>query len=312
MLSELALIARARAFPRFHSQLVLGIDDDAALLQPTGQTLAWSVDTLVENTHFLRQMPPEEIAWKALAVNLSDLAAMNAQPLAALLSLSLPSDLPTAWVMAFFDGLETACRSYAVDLAGGDTVRQDQLINISISVLGQSSRPFTRRGALAGDVLMLSGNLGAAAAGLWAYRQGLYPDLWPQHWHPVPRFDVAQLLALSCERVAVLDTSDGLVRSLEILCQQNQLGCEVTYDCLPIAPELQDLARSENQLQDWVLQGGEDFELLAAVPPEAVQMLQASGQLQVIGQLISEPSMRLRRSNQLLDLAEMPTGFQHF
>lgn len=315
MLSEQALIDRARRFPRFHQALSLGIDDDAALLRIADQTLVWSVDTLVEDTHFLRSMPPADIGWKALAVNLSDLAAMNARPLAALLSLSLPPDLPESWITGFFEGLEAACRTYRVDLAGGDTVRQPQRINLSLSVLGQSARPFTRRGAQAGDLLVLSGTLGASAAGLWAYQQGLQVRaLWQRHWHPVPRFDIATLLAAHAERVVALDTSDGLLRSLQILCEQNQLGCEIALADLPLTPELDALPVSAAQRQHWVLNGGEDFELLAAVSPVSAPALlaAAAGQLRVIGCLTSEPDMLLQRAGEHQRLTDLLADFQHF
>lgn len=315
MHSEAEAIARARRFPRFHQQLKLGIDDDAALLQIADQTLVWSVDTLAEDTHFLRSMPPAEIGWKALAVNLSDLAAMNATPLAALLSLSLPADLPTSWISGFFEGLEAACQAYQVDLAGGDTVRQRELINLSISVLGQSTHPFTRQGAGPGDLLVLSGTLGASAAGLWAYQQGLqHPALWQRHWHPIPRFDMAALLATHCERVAALDTSDGLLRSIQILCNQNQLGCQIQLADLPAAPELDALPVSAAQRQDWMLNGGEDFELLAAVPATAVPALleAAAGELKVIGRLTAMPEMLLQDADQSHELTALLSDFQHF
>ncbi|MBF2052204.1 MAG: thiamine-phosphate kinase [Candidatus Sericytochromatia bacterium] len=315
MYSEAELIARARRFPRFHRQLTLGIDDDAALLQAVEQTLVWSVDTLAEDTHFLRSMPPAEIGWKALAVNLSDLAAMNARPVAALLSLSLPPDLSTGWIKSFFEGLEAACQTYQVDLAGGDTVRQRDLINLSISVLGQSARPFTRQGARAGDLLVLSGTLGASAAGLWAYQQGLqHPELWQRHWHPVPRFDIAALLDKYCTRVAALDTSDGLLRSIQILCHQNQLGCQIQLADLPAAPELNALTVSVAQRQHWVLNGGEDFELLAAVPAASVPALldAAAGDLSVIGCLSALPEMLLQDGDQSRELTALLSDFQHF
>ncbi|HEY9843932.1 MAG TPA: thiamine-phosphate kinase, partial [Candidatus Obscuribacterales bacterium] len=285
--------------------------DDAAILRPTGLPLVWAVDTLVENTHFLRDMPPDQIGWKSLAVNLSDLAAMNAQPLAALLSLTLPPDLPDSWSEAFFSGLARACNVYRVDLAGGDSVR-GQEIQISLSVLGQSAAPVTRTGARAGDLLVVSGAFGGAAAGLHCFRQGLdEPGLLARHWHPLPRFEAAAALAEYCPRLAMLDTSDGLARSLQLICEANGLGCQVEGQRIPVEAGL-DAVADPARVLDWVLNGGEDYELLAAVPPETRDLITAAAGLTIIGQLLAEPAMHIHYPDRVLDLALGQWGFQHF
>lgn len=310
---EERVIQRAAAFPKFHNALILGIEDDAAVLQPSqAKKLIWAVDTLVENTHFLRSMPAEDIGWKALAVNLSDLAAMNALPIAALLSLGLPSDLPYAWIESFFNGLEACCKEYQVDLAGGDTVRQSSEINISISVLGESSRPLLRKNAAAGDLLVVTGRFGSAAAGLHCFKQGLsYPELLKAHLRPMPRFLESKRLAQISSRIALMDTSDGLVRSLQLLCEANNLGCVINQSAIPIAEDLtQNFSKPE--YWPWVLNGGEDYELLAAVPSDRSEVFEKEPGFTVIGQLCSEPHMTLISEGKMLSLNDQIWGYQHF
>lgn len=313
---EAEIIARVARFPRFHPQLQLGIEDDAAILLPEpGVYWVWAVDTLVENTHFLRQMPAAEIGWKSLAVNLSDLAAMNAEPVAALLSLALPADLPSDWLGQYLDGLEQACRVYRVDLAGGDTVRQSSEINLSLSLLGRSHQPVRRRGAKSGDLLVLTGRCGGSAAGLYAFQNGLaHPDLLRAHLHPEPCFAEAAALSDYCLgaglRLAMLDTSDSLSRSLILLSELNQLGCEVDFESIPQFPGLAELGSPE-QVFEWVVQGGEDYQLLAAVAPAAESWLKQDGRFQMIGQLKDQPGCWLSVQQQRYNLHQLP-GFEHF
>lgn len=318
-MNEDAIIQRASAFPHFHPTLQLGIEDDAAILSPEpGQKLVWAVDALVENTHFLRAMPAYEIGWKALAVNLSDLASMNAQPLAALLVLALPPDLPPSWSESFFAGLEACCRAYRVDLAGGDTVRQSSEIQISISLLGQSPKPITRRGAQSGDLLAVTGAFGGAAAGLHCFQQGRdLPALLSRHWHPLPRFEAAaHLAALKPTRLAMLDTSDGLSRSLQLLAELNGLGCRVERQRIPIEADVLKYFSPEHfppeQFWSWVLNGGEEYELMAALPPDCESALAELDDWQVIGRLTAEPGLVLWEGEACWELGQGELGFQHF
>lgn len=310
-MNEKQIIARAKAFPRFHRAHRLGIEDDTAILTPEpGQSLAWSVDTLVEDTHFLRQMPAFEIGWKSLAVNLSDLAAMNAQPRACLLSLSLPPDLDPDWLSQYFAGLEACCREYQVDLLGGDTVRQASGINISLSVLGQSQCLIRRRGAQAGDYLVLTGPLGGAAAGLHCFQtQRVAPDLLARHWHPLPRFDALPVISQASQRLSMLDTSDGLLRSVGLLCELNQVGCELIYEQIPTFEAWPDL--NESLRQDWILNGGEDYELLFTLPAADLKQLPENG-FYCIGQLQSSLTQTLSIKGKIQPFSDFAGGFEHF
>ncbi|MGV3523684.1 MAG: thiamine-phosphate kinase [Candidatus Sericytochromatia bacterium] len=311
------VIARAARFPRHHSHTVLGVADDAAILQPRpGHALIWAVDTLVEDTHFRRHWPAEDVGWKALAVNLSDLAAMNAHPRAALLSLGLPPELGHDWLTAFFDGLEAACRHFGVDLVGGDTVRQNQGIHVSLSILGDSLRPVQRSGAQAGDLLAVSGCFGGAAAALAQLESGQdqahIPAAWLRRlWRPEPRLQASQALCEAMPRLALLDTSDGLARSLQLLCEANGLGCDVQGERIPLEADLAEKVGS-HQARQWALNGGEDFELLAAIPPACADWLESSPDWQYIGQLTSTPIQQVSYPDGNWQLQAQQWGFQHF
>lgn len=309
-MKETEIIQSAAGFQRYHPELVLGIEDDTALFQPeAGYTYAWAVDTLVEGTHFLREMPADAVGWKSLAVNLSDLVAMNAQPLACLLSLALPQDLPTEWIESFFAGFRRCCDRYQVDLAGGDTVRQTQGINVSVSILGKSKSPYRRRGAQAGDLLVVSGSQhGAAARGLIDFQQKNPSSSWIKHQlYPIPRFDILPTLE-RFSRVHTLDTSDSLLKSARLLAEINGLGCRLYRHTIPTSFSWN--AQPE-QFQRYALQGGEDFEIMAAIPAKEQHSLDLQ-QFTVIGQLVSEQKYTLHQSHQVLDFSEIGEGFEHF
>lgn len=307
-MEEASIIARASQFKRYHATLSLGIGDDCALFIPEpNHSYAWAVDTLVEDTHFLREMPAESVAWKSLAVNLSDLAAMNATPLACLLSLALPPDLDPAWLNQFFKGFQKCCDCYRVDLAGGDTVRQAKHINISVSILGKTTRAFTRQGAQAGDYLVLSGqNHGAAAQGLLDFQAHRRDSPWIRYQTtPIPRFDAANHLQ-QFSRAHVLDTSDSLVKSLRLLADLNGLGCEVYSEKIPAI-----VAVNNEHYLSTVLQGGEDFQLLAAIPAAEAHLLDTH-LFTVIGALCAEKTQTLHHQDMSLDLTDLGEGFVHF
>jgi thiamine-monophosphate kinase len=309
-MKEAAIITRAAQFPKYHPFLQLGIEDDTALFLPeVGYRYAWSVDTLVENTHFLREMPAEAVGWKSLAVNLSDLAAMNATPQACLLSLALPADLDDAWIHAFFDGLQHCCETYQIDLAGGDTVRQQSEINISVSVLGKTRHPLTRKGAKPGDLIIVTGtDHGAAANGLKDFQAGVESPWIKSLYYPIPRFEAAKHLA-ALDRAQVLDTSDSLLTSARLLAQLNQLGCEIDAEQIPVSAALK---AYQPDFLNHALTGGEDFELMAAIAPESLALLNPH-EFTVIGQLTAMPQKyTLHHDGKSLTFSEWGEGFTHF
>jgi thiamine-monophosphate kinase len=287
---EDALVARlAGIVPAAAPALLRGIGDDAALLAPD---LVWTVDTQVDGVHFDRATSsPADVGWKALAVNLSDLAAMGATPLAALVSVILgPGD--DADLEAVYGGLAACARACGCAVAGGDIARGVQLA-LSVSVLGRADSPPGRDGAAPGDVLAVTGALGASAAGLAVLRDPALAGTpgseacITRHRRPEPRLAEGGRLAPHAH--AMMDVSDGLATDLPRLARRSGVLLEVDLDALPIDPAAAALARATGR-EPGVLAatGGEDYELVVALPAEAVG--HCGVPLTVIGEVAAGPA----------------------
>lgn len=264
-----------------------GIGDDAAIL-PIGETKAiTTVDLLIEGVHFRRETAsPEDIGWKSLAVNLSDLAAMGAVPRWAVLGLALPGDLPGAWVQGFFDGMQELAHASGIPIVGGDTVGSPGPIMISLTAIGETLRPVLRTGCQPGWILLVTGAVGGSAAGFWAieHREGLSENLLEfgkeKHLRPRPQLEAGRILAEG--EACMLDNSDGLFRSLQLLAEGSALTARIESSQVPIDEETRALAeRAKEEPMNWALWGGEDYNLVAAIPPERLEKL--SRQLQAAG-----------------------------
>lgn len=263
-----------------------GIGDDAAIL-PIGETKAiTTVDLLIEGVHFRRETAsPEDIGWKSLAVNLSDLAAMGAVPRWAVLGLALPGDLPGAWVQGFFDGMRELADLSGIPIVGGDTVGSPGPIMISLTAIGETLRPVLRTGCQPGWVLLVTGSVGGSAAGLWALEhepveEELLEYGKQKHLRPRPQLEAGRILAEG--EACMLDNSDGLFRSLQLLAEGSALTARIESSKVPIDEETKILAsRAHEAPMTWALWGGEDYNLVAAVPSERFEKL--SRQLEAAG-----------------------------
>ena len=257
---EFELIDRIRARARTRSDVVLGIGDDAALLRmPAGKLLVVATDTLNAGVHFPTGTAPAEIGWKALAVNLSDLAAMGAQPAWCTLSLSLPGG-DAAWLDGFLEGFLALADQHGIALVGGDTTRGPLSICVTVHGLVDDGAALRRDGAQAGDDIWVSGTLGDAAGALAQWQQGqpVEPPLRARLERPTPR--VALGLALAGVADAAIDVSDGLLADLAHLCNASGVGAEVDVEAMPASAALRatfdDAACRELQAS-----GGDDYEL---------------------------------------------------
>jgi thiamine-monophosphate kinase len=266
--AEFDLIARIRArCSAGRGDVVLGIGDDAALLAPPpGRELVVAMDTLNAGVHFPAGTAPADIGWKALAVNLSDLAAMGATPAWCTLSLSLP-DADAAWLDEFLDGFLELAALHGVALVGGDTTRGPLSICVAAHGFVEPGRALRRAGARAGDLVWVSGTLGDAAAALaqWSHGDAMDAALRRRLDRPEPRVGLGQALVGLAS--ACIDVSDGLLADLGHMCAASGVGAELGVDTLPWTETLRghfDLA-TRRHLQ---ATGGDDYELCFTTDPD--------------------------------------------
>ncbi len=303
---------------RRDSGVLLGIGDDAALLEvPDGTELACAVDTIVAGRHFPEGADARSIGHRALAVNLSDMAAMGAKPAWATLALTIPS-AGSDWLEKFAAGFWDLADAHSVALVGGDTTRGP--LTVSVQILGFVPRgsALRRSGGRAGDVLAVSGTLGDAAAGL-AFRQAPPANLPPEAAalmqrfdYPTPRVRLGQ--AARGVAGAAMDLSDGLIGDLPKLADACGLAAHVCVEALPLSSALRKSV-SLSQARDWALAGGDDYELLFAVPAQRFAELKgAADQLNLtltpIGELHAGAGVTWSLNGE--DFAPRVSGYDHF
>ena len=296
--AEFELIERIRARAGAREDVLLGIGDDAALLQvPAGHELVLSTDTLVAGVHFPDDTAATDIGWKALAVNLSDLAAMAATPAWVSLALTMPQ--PDAdWLDAFLDGFCELADAHQVALVGGDTTRGPLAITITAHGFVPSGQALRRAGAHAHEDVWVTGTLGDAAGGLQQWRAGgLHSSkLRYRLDRPTPR--IAAGLALRGLASAAIDLSDGLAADLGHVLRASGRGAELELGRLPTSRTLAEHFTDDAARWRLQLAGGDDYELcFTASPPDALAIEQALAACEVtatvIGRTTAEPGLRL-------------------
>ncbi len=276
-LGEFELIARHFAPLASGQTGALGLLDDAALLAPPpGETLVLTADTIVGGVHFRLDDPPALVARKLLRVNLSDLAAMAARPIAYLLALSLAVDCDDDWVEAFAAGLAADQAEFGIQLLGGDTTATPGPPSATITAIGAlpNGTELRRSGARPGDVVHVSGTLGDAALGLMALDGGLREldedaaaRLIERYRLPRPRIALGQ--ALRGIATAAADVSDGLVADLGHICAASGVAARVDHARLPLDPAARLAVARHGAAASAILSGGDDYELVFTAPPEA-------------------------------------------
>lgn len=324
MVSRFRQLAGAALTP----SVILGPGDDAAAIRvQSGRLLLVTCDMMVEQVHFRRDWAtPEQIGWKAMAQNISDIAAMGGEPAAAVASLAAPSGLPSDVPERIARGLIAAASEYGAALVGGDLVGSPGPLVIDVALTGwvEEELMLRRRGARPGDVILVTGALGASAAGLGVLERGLSDDGSPDiaralqaHHTPRPRVAEARAIAQSRLATAMMDLSDGIADDLPRLCAESGVGARVYCDRIPIDPVCHALAgRISRTVREMATTGGEDYELLLTCPPSAVDRLTAAvsarsgAPLTAIGEIVDGQSVTF------LDGAGQPvslgSGFDHF
>lgn len=290
-----------------------GLGDDCAFIEAGGETLAVSLDLSVEGVHFRREwLAPVEIGYRAAAAALSDLAAVAAEPLALLLAVGLPSGEPEATLAAVADGVADAAADAGAAIVGGDLSRADGIV-IDCCVIGRAAAPVRRRGARPGDVLVVTGSLGGPLAALLEWRAGREPPAPARERFARPGARHAAARFLAAHRAhAMIDLSDGLAGDLAHLLAASDVGATLAVDRLPVLPAAAEVAARAGE-PAWRLaaRSGEEYELLAAVPPDAADAVLAGCPVPATAIGVVEAAPGLRATERGAAVA-LPGGFDHF
>lgn len=326
-IGELGLIQRIKeGLPLPPEQVILGIGDDAAALRhPPGSLVIITSDMFLEGIHFDRALSTKfQIGFKALSVNISDIAAMGGSPTAALISIGLPANISVKDVNSIFEGIEESAKEYGVSIIGGDTCRSRSGIILSITVLGNVEEDLMvrRSGAKLGDAIFVTGTLGDSTMGLELLKTRLQtPDprlqtLIERHLLPRPRVKEGEIIAKNRWATSMIDISDGLASDLCHICDESGIGAEINLEKIPISMELRKIA---NKLKkdpiSYALTGGEDYELLFTVPEDKIEeVIKARiGERHLatmIGNVIKDDRVLIDKDGRRHTL--FPTGYNHF
>jgi thiamine-monophosphate kinase len=299
-------------------RLLIGIGDDAAAWQGDESIQLASVDSFIQGVHFTPETTPwPDVGGKALAVNISDIAAMGGIPRYALVSLALPNDSQVEDVAALYNGMLKVAKQYGVTIVGGDISRAP-LVAVTITILGSSptKKILTRSSAKAGDIVAVTGHLGAAAAGMALLKKERHLDeeaesrLKDAFLHPTPRLAEGLLLVEQGVNTAI-DISDGLVADLGQICKASGVGARIEVERVPIEPVLK-TAFGEGALE-LALSGGEDYELLFTASSEIIERVKKAASVPVtaIGEITAGKGVTLI-GKQGKPFALKKAGWEHF
>ena len=323
-LGERGLLERLQ---RYCPQDIVG-DDGAILATDPDKSLVVATDVLVDGVHFSdRTTSPYDVGWRATAANLSDLAAMGATPLGITVGLSLPGDLPVAWVEELYRGITSCLNTSSSSIVGGDICRSP-VISIAITAFGEvdPKKAIRRANARPGDAIVATGSHGLSRGGLELL---LNPDLQNKldpeevqklisaHQRPSPRLDVLPYLELIPDDVAIagMDSSDGLADAIYQICNNSNVGADIYDSNLNIFSGLVKLVGTE-RAREWILYGGEDFELILCMPKKHALILveNLDGSAAIIGEITDGKQIKFIVNN-LLETKKrlnIDKGFQHF
>lgn len=317
-MNEFSLIDQFfKPFAIKRNDVLFGIGDDAAGLQiPEGKNLLVSTDTLVSGIHFLPEWDPYDIACKAVMVNISDMAAMAADPCWVTLALTLP-ELNQDWLESFARGLNDSLNEFNVDLIGGDTTHGPLSITLTILGLTPQGQALRRSGAKPGDIILVSGQLGAAALAVKLLSHQNIPakdtaELMDKLLHPKPRVDLITLLRSYAS--SAIDISDGLSADLNHICVASGVGACLTKEAIPVHALLN--KHLGGKAVDLALTGGDDYELCFTVPAQKLDSLMnelsgANLACYPIGVIEETQGLRIRSVNNTCE-ALKPSGYSHF
>lgn len=324
-LGEFGLIEHlTKGFDIKHSSTLKGIGDDAAVLDFNNKKTVVSTDLLIEGVHFdLSYMPLKHLGYKAVVVNLSDIAAMNAKPTQITVSIAVSNRFPLEAMEELFGGIALAAKVYNIDVIGGDTTSSQKGLIISITAIGEANEDeiVYRNNAKENDLLVVSGDLGSAYMGLQVLERekqvfqvnpnnqpdlDAYTYLIERQLKPEARTDIKELLEkLGVNPTAMIDISDGLSSELLHICKQSNVGCNLFEEKIPVDPQFIDVCEEFNIDSTTIaLNGGEDYELLFTIPLEDFDKIKANPNFTVIGHITqaSEGVNLITRANTKIPL----------
>jgi thiamine-monophosphate kinase len=308
LISEFSLIDRFFKRQSINKEITQSIGDDCALFNiPQGYELAITTDTMVENVHFFADAEPYDLGYKLLAVNLSDLAAVGAKPLAVTLALTLPI-ADENWLQAFADGFFTLADKYQVDLIGGDTTSGPLTLTVQAFGLVLSGQALKRSAAKPGDIICVTGLLGEAGLGLkiiQGYSCKSPSNALTRFHRPNPRIETGQALLGIVN--ACIDISDGLCGDLGHILEQSRVGALLDWKAVPLSDEVNAYIKATG---DWLMPitAGDDYELCFTISPDKLDLLQVP--FTKIGVIESEAGLRLKKDGVIQTLEVK--SFEHF
>jgi len=294
------------------------LHDDVAILE---NNLVLTTDSLIENTHFtLKDYKPEEIGWKSVAVNLSDVASIGAKPLYALISLSISKKCSYKWLKTLYRGIVNCSKKYKVQIVGGNVARSKE-INITVTIIGKatSKNNGLRSNAKPGDVVFATGTFGDSALGLYLLNKKnshLIPHtsyLINTHKVPIPQIKLGQDIVRFIKRVSLMDASDGLADCLIQIAKESKVKIIAKEKEIPLSKDLLNSTK-QNKINPYklALYGGEDYQLVGTVSKKDIKKLKKFKEVKIIGEVVSGKGAFLKQSSGKIVRLDMEKAFKHF
>jgi len=306
---ELGLIRMIKRKPKRRGILV-GIGDDAAVVKPGNKRLVLTTDLLVEGDHFsLKWSTPRQIGVKAIETNVSDIAAMNAKPMYALISVSLKKDTSVEFVRSLYSGIYASAKRYGIEVIGGDFTHGENIV-VNVVLVGEAeSNICLRRNAKPGDLIFVSGSIGGSAAGLELLRKRVRGFHDVKRAHLEPKAQLKKALRIGKIANAMEDVSDGLASEVRNICAESRCGAEIFIEKIPVSRRVRKAAKAVGKnAVDFALFGGEDFQLVFTVSKKKLSKAKNLGTL--VGRIISKRKIYLVKGKRKSELNR--AGYDHF
>ena len=325
-IGEFGFIDRIKAGCLIREKNVIkAIGDDCCVFRSTGDLVTLlTTDMLVENIHFIRNaMPPFSLGRKALAVNISDIAAMGGTPREAVISIAIPNSVDVEYLDALYDGMKSMAREFDVNLLGGDTTSSPEHLVINIALVGEEAEDeiLYRSGAKPGDVIFLTGYVGSSAAGLDILLNNREIDCWTElmeaHYDPIPHVKAGRIIAGLKIANSMIDVSDGVASDLGHICFESNVGAVIKEEKIPVTRKFKEYCQKFNlDFEHLTLHAGEDYVLLGTVPREYSDKLEKALKAEScgyfpIGRIIEGAGIQIKRGDGSLKEINAK-GYDHF